>query len=1126
MSKKAAQAGKGASPMLFLEAAKRRHNKLFLPRFLKEEAFRAVRDDDPNFQNAKAMLGRWADRADAGHLGQKETSLDAEFLHHVFSDALGYKSVIENPDDFHRQKSFSIPGGQCADGALGWFASGKEHKPLVLIELKGADADLDHDKFNGRTPVQQLFDYLNESPKCPWGIVSNYITLRLYHRDRTTRAYEEFNVRDFRDPERLKEFYFLFHRDNLLGVLGRGSRTQQLLDETINRQRTVGDELYNDYANQRSELIAHLIEEKKRTQDQAIHIAQKLLDRIIFIAFCEDRRLLPEKTLDKTYRNVPPYARATNPIWQNFKDLFGAIDKGLAQASIPPFNGGLFATDPTVDDLDLDDQWTHFFRSVGEYDFQDEVNVDVLGHLFERSVTELEKRRVLGLFGKQTGSDGAPEMPKSAQRKRFGIYYTPPQFTELIVEKTLGELIRLRVEPLADLAARVAALRQLKVCDPACGSGAFLIAAYEKLADAYEDVARLMRIAGDKQADGIISDYPDWILTENLYGVDVSPESVEISQLALWIRSARRGKTLANLSSNIVCRNSLLRDKNVTDRPMNWRVEFAEIFNSPAAGFDAVIGNPPWERMKLQEREFFALGDMAIAAAVNAADRRKLIAKLEADNPDLWKRYEKAKADAEKALACVRGCEDFPLTAKGDINTYMLFAELARRIVSPTGRVGLLVPSGIATDATTAEFFSALMDQQTLIALYDFENREGIFPDVDGRFKFSVLLMGGGKMKTEQADFVFFAHAIEDIADRSRHIALSQKDLKLLNPNTRTCPIFRSEKDAELTKALYRRVPILVDENRKEGGNPWGVRFLRMFDQTNDAERFISAEELKANGFRLDGNHWVNRKQVFLPLYEAKMIQAFDHRAASVVIDAANWMRQGQTEDTSLVDHQNPEFAVMPRYWVDEAVVAERMAVHGGIKAGVLAFKDITSATNQRTMIAAALPRCATINHCVVLLCQRPVDDQLCLLANLNSLAFDYVARQKVGGVTLNFFIVEQLPTLHPSAYLEPCPWNSRIPLKQWMVDRVLKLTCTSKDILPLAQAARSRATLHRWSDRERAELRAELDAAFFHLYGLSREDVLHVLETFQGFRTEAEPLANNEIGRNRIVSAFDQLSR
>jgi hypothetical protein len=279
-------------------------------------------------------------------------------------------------------------------------------------------------------------------------------------------------------------------------------------------------------------------------------------------------------------------------------------------------------------------------------------------------------------------------------------------------------------------------------------------------------------------------------------------------------------------------------------------------------GFDCVIGNPPWERIKVQEREFFSLPAPEIATATNAATRRKLVAKLESDDPALYARYQEALAAADSLLGYCRTSDAYPLTGKGDINTYAVFAELAYQLVAPHGRVGLLTPSGIASDKTTMDFFAAVAESNRLIRLYDFENRtRQFFPDVDNRFKFCILNFGGAAVNHGAADFVFFAHNVDNLDDKNRHIELSSDDIRLLNPNTRTCPIFRTKRDADITKAIYRRVPILIDRNR-EGptGNPWGIRFVTMFHQTNDAELFREPDSLKKDGFKLKGNRWVKGK--------------------------------------------------------------------------------------------------------------------------------------------------------------------------------------------------------------------------------------------------------------------------
>ncbi len=298
-----------------------------------------------------------------------------------------------------------------------------------------------------------------------------------------------------------------------------------------------------------------------------------------------------------------------------------------------------------------------------------------------------------------------------------------------------------------------------------------------------------------------------------------------------------------------------------------------------------------------------------------------------------------------------------------------------------------------------------------------------------------------------------------------------------------------------------------------------------MFHQTNDAEHFVSPADLKKRGTKLDGNHWKKGKTLYLPLYEAKMVQAYDHRAASVVIEKNNWVRQGQTEETTLVEHQNPEFVAMPRWWVDHTEVKRAFGENNPQERGFIAFKDITSPTNQRTMIAAAIPICAATNHLVITLTDQPARRELCLLANLNSLSYDYITRQKIGGVTLNFFIVRQIPTLPPDIYDNRCPWDKKQTLEKWISDRVLKLTCTADDMRPLAEATGFKEGVHKWKEPERAQLAREFDAAYFHLYGISRDDAAYILSTFSGMVEDDSPTLTESSAASLILETFDTLA-
>jgi len=269
---------------------------------------------------------------------------------------------------------------------------------------------------------------------------------------------------------------------------------------------------------------------------------------------------------------------------------------------------------------------------------------------------------------------------------------------------------------------------------------------------------------------------------------------------------------------------------------------------------------------------------------------------------------------------------------------------------------------------------------------------------------------------------------------------------------------------------------------------------------------------------------WKKRREIYLPLYEAKMVQMYDHRAASVVVQGDNWMRQGQTDPTSLVQHQNPEYTVEPRWWVPRGEVDR--ALNDAVASAHIVYKDVTSPTNTRTMIASFIPHVGTMNSAPLILTGATISErrESCLLANLNSFVLDFVARQKVGGIHLNFFIVEQFSIFGPEFYDRPCPWDERKTLESWISERVLKLTCTSNDMKPLAEAAGFQPLVYRWDPSERAELQAELDAAFFLLYGVERDDVAYILSTFSGLTRRQDTLLTGTGSIERILRHYDRL--
>ncbi|TYC22953.1 DNA methyltransferase [Micromonospora sp. MP36] len=553
-------------------------------------------------------------------------------------------------------------------------------------------------------------------------------------------------------------------------------------------------------------------------------------------------------------------------------------------------------------------------------------------------------------------------------------------------------------------------------------------------------------------------------------------------------------------------------------RFFHWHLEFPEIFDVPecdghglaaatgwAGGFDCVLGNPPWERMKLQEQEFFAQRDTEIAVAPNAAIRRRLIAALPATRPELAEEFRSTKRKGDGEAHFIRDSGKYNLTGIGTVNTYAAFSESGRDILERLGRMGVIVPTGIATDATTQFFFKDLVVNGSITALYDFENRNGLFPAVDSRMKFSILSLAGRTLGEPTAKFAFFLHDPAELGDAGKSLTLTPHEISLLNPNTGTCPVFRSRRDAEITLSIYRRIPVLVKAS-DPNGNPWRVELGRMFHMSEDSHLFHTSGQLKDDGWTLAGNTFVKGSAKMLPLYEAKMLHHYDHRWAT-------YDENGATRDFAVAEKQNPDAVVLPRYWVGEREVEEKLASKHWKRGWLFGWRDICRATDERTMIDSVFPRTAAPDGTLLMLPQQPVAG---LVACLTSLVLDFVARQKVGGTHLKLFIAHQLPVASPSQ-LEPHA--------QFVGDRVLELVYTSHDMAPFARDLCDMGAPFRWDDERRAVIRAELDAFFLHLYGVCRNDADYIMETFPIVKRKDETKYGTYRTKELILAEYDRMA-
>jgi hypothetical protein len=567
----------------------------------------------------------------------------------------------------------------------------------------------------------------------------------------------------------------------------------------------------------------------------------------------------------------------------------------------------------------------------------------------------------------------------------------------------------------------------------------------------------------------------------------------------------------------------------------HWHLAFPDVFRVGdgeesenngmgwSGGFSVVLGNPPWERIKLQEKEWFAARCPDISQASNAAARKRMIEALKESSPYLYNEFLEDCRRAEGDSHIIRNSGMYPLCGRGDINTYTIFAEQMRHVVSDTGRIGCIVPSGIATDDTTKYFFQNLIETQTLNSLYDFENREAIFQGVHRSYKFCLLtLTGTSKPTKEGAEFVFFAHSTDDLDDATRRFSLSAQDIYLLNPNTKTCPIFRSKRDADLTKAIYKRVPVLINENSQDG-NPWGIKFSTMFHMSNDSHLFHTREHLESDGWKLDGNVFRKCKQEMLPLYEAKMIHHYDHRWATY---------EGlETRDLTIQEKANPELLALPRYWVLSVEVKNRL--DNPNQQWLVGFRDVTNTTNERTAIFSVMPQVGVGHKApLIFLKNRSAKENVSLLSCVSSTAFDYVTRQSVGGTSLGFFILKQLPVLPPSTYLNIYTWakvsktGKNINFGDWLLPRILELTYTTWDLQPFAKDCGYNGPPFQWNEERRFLLRCELDAAYFHLYQIKRDDADYIMETFPIIKRKDEQLYGEYRTKRVILEIYDAMAQ
>ncbi|MEV0870756.1 DNA methyltransferase [Streptomyces sp. NPDC049950] len=590
-------------------------------------------------------------------------------------------------------------------------------------------------------------------------------------------------------------------------------------------------------------------------------------------------------------------------------------------------------------------------------------------------------------------------------------------------------------------------------------------------------------------------------------------------------------------------------------RFFHWHLEFPEVFTVPeqveagdavdpatgwSGGFSCVVGNPPWDKVDFEDKKYFSVIEPSIAAIAGTARRTRIMEweaeNEEAGNPEAGRRYRQARRMVKSTFLFAGGSGGFPLCGKGltikgvnSLQTDQLFAERFATIAAPRSRFGCVLPTAIATGAGAQYLFSDFTRRGAVTALYDFENRKPLFVGVHASYKFCLLSLAGSELREPAARFAFFLEDPAELDDAVRVFALSPEEIALINPNTGTLPIFRTRRDADLTTAIYRRIPVLWNE-KKVGGNPWGMAFRNLFNITDDSDIFRTRSDLEASGWELDGEVFKRDGASMAPVYEGKMAHIFDHRW-NAYYGAGNEDRRHLTSD----EKGDPEARALPRYWVarnghTEARRKGRDVQVPGLLARLdksewqhdwlCAWRYVCRSTDERTAIPAILPRAALTEKLPLMLPRVGAQLAVALVAAQSSLVFDYVSRQKIGSTSMGPFIWKQLPVPSPLGLEPHAPF---------LTPRSLELIYTAHDMGGISRDLGDAGAPFRWDEIRRAQIRAELDAYFFHLYGINRNDADYILETFQ---SETGGLKHNEIAKyghyrtkDLVLAEYDRMA-
>jgi hypothetical protein len=970
-----------------------------------------------------------------------------------------------------------------------------------------------------------------------------------------------------------------------------------------------------------------------------------IIYRLLFLMFAEQKGWLPlrNSTYARTYSLYALRERAErgnyshdeeNDLWEGLKITFKLVANGYEFKNgekINAFGGQLFSDKKIalIKDLSLKNKFlldAIYRLSYFKLDnLSNRINyanlaIDELGSVYE-SLLDYEPKlaRQNITIGKRVVNRGEFYLDdRGTDRKTTGSYYTDSRLVAQLIESALVPVIDNALKDRNTQAEKEAALLDLKVADIACGSGAFICAALEKLG---ERLALVRMGEEERPTEDQLREAKRDILLHCIYGVDLNPMALELAKFSLWITAALPDMPLSFLDHKLKCGNSLigakpelinrgipveaykpvgnddkdtskwLREKvkkelqalekgdgiqnslnlrvkiveteedvqayfdlinNEQETPeevalaeqeyydvqahlhrsINWQLadawtasffiqktdiyksyptnetlynikeglvvdmpllneieslnnvykffhyhlEFPEVFEK--GGFDCLLGNPPWETVEFKTQEYFKTSAPYIANITATNKRLKEIEKLETSDRELFLQYSKEAYKYESFKRFYKYSNLYPLTIEGKINLYSKFTE---QILYLSKASGIIVQGDIATGFDTKRLFDYLMQKDLLSNFHHFHNR-GRFFDIHRDTKFALLTI---RENSEVTEFMFNIISYDEINDVSRKIYLSKSDITLINPNTRNAPILRNDEDLRLLKKLYS-LPIVCNLAIE---NSWSVLNHRMINGSDDSKYLKLLTDFE-NRHETNNLSIIDGDKEYLPVYESKLMWQYDHRFATYDDVSDNDVSDSKPRYVELNEKLKVDFEVRTKDYILSEVFKGKYS-DNYTQDWFIIYRNVTGAVNNRTTIATIVPKLPIVLSAYILKFDKKhtFKEQACFLANINSFVFDFISRRKIGGSHLSVYVFDQIPVVASSSY------------SQYLLDRisakVLNLTYTSESLTPFARDLDYNEKPFNWNDKERFHLQCELDAIYSHLYGLEREEMDYILETF-----------------------------